>query len=85
MSITWDAPSISCGAVSYEVLVSQSSNQGNDKSFSGPELNDRSVEVTGLDNSVRDVAVTVTAIDIVGRRNESMSVLQLRMSDGKFV
>ena len=85
MNITWDTPSITCGVVSYEMLVSQSSSEVNDKFFSGSELDDRSVEVTGLDNSLHDVTVTVTAIDIVGRRSDNTRVLQLRMSESKFV
>ena len=85
LNITWDTPSVTCGVVSYEMLISQSPNKKNDKFFSGTELDDRSVEVTGLDNSLLDVAVTVTAIDMVGRRRHNTHVLRLIMAEGKFV
>ena len=85
LSITWDAPSTTCGVVSYEMLASQSPNEESDNFFSGTELDDRSVEVAELDNSLRDVTVTVTAIDMVGRRSHNTHVLQLLMAESKFV
>ena len=78
-NISWDAPSITCGDVSYEVLVSQ------DLSEIDPKLTvDKFYHVTELDNSL-PVEITVIATDRVGQRNGSTTVLQLRISEGKFV
>ena len=78
-NISWDAPSITCGDVSYEVLVSQ------DLSERDPKLTvDRFYHVTELNNSL-PVEITVTATDRVEQRNGSITVLQLRVSEGKFV
>ena len=75
LNISWDAPSMTCGDVSYEVLVSQ------DLSERDPKLTvNRFYHVTELDNSL-PVEITVTATDRVGQRNGSISVLQLRVSE----
>ena len=43
------------------------------------------LSATGLNNSLPDVTITVTAIDRVGQRNDNAFVLQLRTPEGKFV
>ena len=46
---------------------------------------DSFLSVTRLNNSLPDVTITVTAIDRVGQRNNSTSVLWLRTPEGTFV
>ena len=68
--------------------VSQSPSEENATSFefvNYSELYDRCVNVTGLNNSLRNVTVNVAAIDRVGRRTVGMSVLRLRISKSKFI
>ena len=81
--ISWDAPSITCGDVYYEVLISQSQIEGD--AVEVLNVTDRFLSVTGLNNSLHNVTITVTAIDRVGQRDNSTFVLQLRTSEGKFV
>ena len=84
--ISWVAPSITCEDVSYNVLISQSQIEGDAvEVLNVTGLTDRLLSVTGLNNSLPDVTITVTAIDRVGRRNDIISDLQLRISESKFV
>ena len=84
LNISWDAPSITCGSVYYDVSVSQSQIEGDTvEVLSVTELVSRFLHVTGLNNSLPDVIVTVTAIDSVGQRNESIVLVQLPRSLGK--
>ena len=80
-NISWDAPSITCGDVSYEVLVSPPPIEGN----AVINTTDTSLSFTGLNNNLPNVIITVIAIDRVGQRNCSTIVLQLHVSEGKFV
>ena len=49
-------------------------------------VTDRFLSVPELDNSLRNVTITVTAIDRVGRRNDSiLPDTQLPESKGRFV
>ena len=85
LNISWDPSSIRCGDVSYEVLVSQPTIEGGTVevlNISG--LVDRFLSLSGLNNSL-PVEITVTATDRVGQRIGSTAVLQLRVSEGKFV
>ena len=86
LNITWDAPSITCGDVYYEVSISQPPIEGDAvEVLNVTGLVDRFLHVTGLNNSLPDVTITVTAIDRVGQRNNSTFVLRLRTPEGKFV
>ena len=81
--ISWDAPSITCGDASYNVLVSQSQIEGEAVEVSNVTVLNNSYSVTGLNNALRNVTITVTAIDRVGQRNGSMFSVQLPESLGK--
>ena len=82
--ISWDAPSITCGDVSYNVLVSQSQIEGKAVEVSNVTgLNNSFLSVTGLNNNLPNVTITVTAIDRGGQRNGSMFSVQLPRSLGK--
>ena len=84
-NITWDVPSITCGHVSYDVLISQPQIEGDTvEILTVIGLVDRFFEVTGLNNSLLDVMITVTAIDRVGQRNERIFLEQLPESLSKF-
>lgn len=85
MSITWDAPSVTCGDVYYNVSVSQSPSEENATSFEFVDCGDRCVNVTGLNNDLPDVTVIVTATDRVGRVTVGISVLQLLISESKLI
>ena len=85
-NISWDAPSITCGDLSYNVLISQSQIEGDTvEVLDVTGLADRFLSVTGLNNSLPDVTIIVTAIDRVGQRKDMMFDLQLRTPEGKFV
>ena len=71
-----------CGDVYYNVLITQPQNEGEAVNITG--LVNRFINVTGLNNSL-SVTITVTAIDRVGQRNDSISDLQLRTPEGKFM
>ena len=78
-NISWDAPSITCGDVYYEVSISPPPIEGD----AIRNTTVTSFSVTGLNNSLPDVTITVTAIDRVGQRNGSMLSVQLPRSPGK--
>ena len=83
--ISWDAPSITCGDVYYEVLISQSQIEGEAvEVLNVTGLNNSFLSVIGLDNNLPDVTITVTAIDRVGRRNGSMYSVQFQRSLGMY-
>ena len=86
LNISWNAPNITCGDVFYSVSVSQDSNEGNATVDRFPFVTPlNSSNVSGLDNNLSDVTITVTAIDRVGKRNGSIFSQQLCKSEGKFV
>ena len=78
-NISWDAPSITCGDVNYEVSISPPPIEGDAVTTTA----DSFLSVTGLNNSLPDVAITVTAIDRVGQRDGRMFLVQLPKSLGK--
>ena len=78
-NISWDAPSITCEDVYYEVSVSPSPFEGDAVTTTV----DSFLSVTGLNNSLPNVTITVTAIDRAGQRNGSMYLVQLPRSLGK--
>ena len=75
-NISWDAPSITCGDVYYEVSISPPPIEGD----AVVTTVDRFLSVTGLNNSLPDVTITVTAIDRVGQRNGITLLVQLPRS-----
>ena len=79
LNISWDAPSITCGDVSYDVSISQPPIEGD----AVVTTIDSFLSVTGLNNSLPDVTITVTAIDRVGRGDGRMFPVQLPKSLGK--
>ena len=76
-NISWDAPNITCGDVSYEVSISPPPIEGD-----AVTTVDRFLGVTGLNNSLPNVTITVTASDRVGQRNSMMFSVQLPRSLG---
>ena len=86
IDITWDAPSITCGDVSYEMILSQSHSKGDAIKFLTSFtalVNSRMLRIAGLNNSLPDITITVTTIDRVGQRNGSVFSVQLPKSLGK--
>ena len=79
LNISWDVPSITCGDVSYEVSISPPPIEGD----AVVTTVDRFLSVTGLNNSLPDVTITVTAVNRVGQRNGSVFSVQLPRSLGK--
>ena len=78
--ITWDASnSITCGDVYYEVSISPPPIEGDAKATTV----DRFFDITGLNNSLPDVTITVTAINRAGQGNGMMFPVQLPRSLGK--
>ena len=78
--ISWDiSNSTRCGDVSYEVLISPPPNEGD----AVVTTVDRFLSVTGLNNSLPDVTITVTAINRAGRGDGTVYSLQLPKSLGK--
>ena len=83
-NISWDAPSITCGDVYYEVLISQPPIEGGAvEVLNVTGLINRFLHVTGLNNSLPDVTITVTAINRAGRGDGRMFPVQLPRSLGK--
>ena len=78
-NISWDAPSITCGDVYYDVLISQPPIEGGTVAITVGSF----LSVTGLNNSLPDVTIIVTAIDRVGQRHGKMFPVQLPRSLGK--
>ena len=73
-NISWDAPnSITCGDVYYEVSISPPPIEGD----AVVTTVDRFLSVTGLNNSLPDVTITVTAINRAGRGDGRMLPVQL--------
>ena len=79
LNISWDAPSITCGDVSYEVSISPPPIEGD----AVVTTVDSFLSVTGLNNSLPDVTITVTAINRAGRGDGRMFPVQLPKSLGK--
>ena len=79
LNISWDAPSITCGDVYYEVSMSPPPIEGD----AVVTTVDSFLSVTGLNNSLPDVTITVTAIDRVGQRGGRVFSVQLPKSLGK--
>ena len=77
--ISWDALSITCGDVSYNVSVSPPPIEGD----AVVSTVDSFLNVTGLNNSLPDVLITVTAINRAGRGDGRMFPVQLPKSLGK--
>ena len=80
LNISWDASnSITCGGVSYEVSISPPSIEGNAVTTTV----DRFYSVTGLNNSLPNVTVTVTARNRAGQGGVMMYHVQLPKPLGK--
>ena len=77
--ISWDAPSITCGDVYYEVSISPPPIEGD----AVVTTVDSFLSVTGLNNSLPDVTITVTAINRAGQGDGRMFPVQLPESLGK--
>ena len=72
-NISWNAfNGITCGDVSYEVLVYQSSIGQSMEEIT--RINDTFYSITGLNNNDPDVMVTVTASNRAGQGNMSITV-----------
>ena len=84
--ISWDAPNITCGDVSYEVLVAQLPSEGDAVATTVDNVTglvDTFYNVNDLDNSLPDVTITVTATNRAGRGDGRMFPVQLPRSLGK--
>ena len=79
LNISWDASSIICGDVYYEVSISPPPIEGD----AVVTTVDSFLSVTGLNNSLPNVTITVTAIDRVGQRDGGMFLVQLPKSLGE--
>ena len=79
LNISWDAPSITCGDVYYEVSISPPPIEGD----LVVTTVDSFLSITGLNNSLPDVTINVTAIDRVGQRDGRLLPVQLPKSLGK--
>ena len=79
LNITWDAPNVTCGNVSYNVSVAQPPTEGD----AITTTNITSLSITGLNYSLPDVEITVTAINRAGRGNGRMFLVQLPRSMSK--
>ena len=80
LSISWDAPSITCGDVYFEVSISPPPIEGD----AVVTTVDSFLSVTGLNNSLPDVTITVTAINRAGQGDGEMFQVQLPYSLGKY-
>ena len=79
-NISWDAPnSITCGDVYYEVSISPPPIERD----AVVTTVDSFLSVTGLNNSLPDVTITVTAINRAGRGDGRMYSVPLPKSLGK--
>ena len=80
-NISWDASnSITCGDVSYEVSISPPPIEGNAVTTTV----DRFYSVTGLNNSLPNVTVTVTARNRAGQGEATMHLLLLPKPLGEY-
>ena len=77
LNISWDPPSITCGDVSYEVSVAQPPIEVI------PTVN-TFLSITGLNNSLPDVTITVTASNRAGQGDDRIFIAQLPPSKGKY-
>ena len=78
--ISWDpANSITCGDVSYEVSISPPPIEGDAVTTTVNTF----LSITGLNNSLPDVTITVTASNRAGRGDDMMFSVQLPRSVGK--
>ena len=80
LNITWDAPSITCGDLYYEVSISLPPIEGD----TVVTTVDRFLSVTGLNINLTDVTITVTAVDRVGRGEGGIFLAQLPRPLGKY-
>ena len=81
-NISWDPPnSITCGDVSYEVSVVQPPIEGDAVTTTVNTF----LSITGLNNSLPDVKITVTASNRAGRGDGRMFPVHLPRSLGKCV
>ena len=78
-NISWEAPSITCGDVYYEVSISPPPIEGD----AVVTTVDSFLSVTGLNNSLPDVIIIVTAINRAGRGDGRMFPVQLPKSLSK--
>ena len=79
-NISWDASnSITCGDVSYEVSISPPPIEGNATATTV----DRFYSVTGLNNSLPNVTITVTASNRAGQGDNMTFPVQLPKPLGK--
>ena len=70
-NISWNPPNVTCGDVSYEVSISPPSIEGNATATTV----DRFYNVTGLNNSLPNVTITVTASNRAGvGSNRTLSI-----------
>ena len=76
---SWDAPGITCGDVYYEVSISPPPIEGD----AVVTTVDSFLSVTGLNNSLPDVTITVTAINRAGRGDGRMFPVHLPRSLSK--
>ena len=79
LNISWDVPDIACGDVYYEVSISPPPIEGD----AVVTTVDSFLSVTGLNNSLPDVTITVTAINRAGRGDGRMFPVHLPKSLGK--
>ena len=79
--ISWDPSGITCGDVYYEVSISPPPIEGD----TVVTTVDSFLSVTGLNNSLPDVIITVTAINRAGRGDGTIFSVQLPRSLGKVV
>ena len=80
LNISWDAPnSITCGDVSYEVSTSPPPIEGDAVTTTVNTF----LSITGLNNSLPDVTVTVTASNRAGQGDGVVFFVQLPRSVGK--
>ena len=81
-NISWDPPNnITCGDIFYEVSVSQPPIEGDAITTTVNTF----LNVTGLNNSLPDVTITVTASNRAGQGDGRMFSVQLPGSLGKCV
>ena len=79
-NISWDASnSITCGDVSYEVSISPPPIEGNATATTV----DRFYSVTGLNNNLPDINITVTASNRAGPGDSKIFYVLLPRSLGK--
>ena len=79
LNISWDPPNgTTCGNVSYDVSISQPPN-----AVIAMYTANTFLSITGLNNSLPDVIITVTASNRAGQGDDMMFSVQLPRSVGK--